>query len=162
MCGWHQPPYKLTVTELDAHSAEAQQAVLDNIAALAEPGHGSHQSLVPPNGSPPPEEAPVAHRPGPVRIRRADEAEDDDVWEPEYEVDRVKDHRRVEGGQPFEYQYLVVWVGYPEDEATWEPAGYLAKEVVENYWLRSNLSKGKSKKEQKEVTEMLKKLDLKD
>ena len=38
-----------------------------------------------------------------------------------YEVDYIMDQRR--SGD--EFQYLVKWRGYPEDQATWEPASHL-------------------------------------
>lgn len=53
----------------------------------------------------------------------------------EYEVEQILDKRIVNRGRNQTPQYLVKWVGYPEHDATWEPASYLAhsQELVEEF-----------------------------
>ena len=51
--------------------------------------------------------------------------------EPEYEVERIVDHRIVRTG----VHYLVKWTGWPEESNTWEPEKNLAncKQMLRNY-----------------------------
>lgn len=58
---------------------------------------------------------PTSRRPDPI-IRGANE---------EYEVEEVIDTRKVRRGRQWHRQYLVKWLGYPPEEAQWEPAVYL-------------------------------------
>jgi len=54
-----------------------------------------------------------------------------DVDIPTYEVEKIIAHR----GDPSDYQYLVQWKGYDEDERTWEPAAhFLDHSVIKDYW----------------------------
>ena len=46
-----------------------------------------------------------------------------DMAEEEFEVERVMDERRGDGGA---VEYYVKWKGWPEDDSTWEPASALA------------------------------------
>src|SRR3954463_10036950 len=70
----------------------------------------------------------IAHRPphtpppDPVTI-------DDDL---EFEVDHILDHRTRHNRQ----EYLVKWVGYPDHDASWEPAAHLAhaQDCLDSYW----------------------------
>ena len=57
----------------------------------------------------------------------------EDSGAPEWEVDRVLDHRKI--GRTNRVQYLVRWKGYPDSEATWEPIENLdgALELVVEY-----------------------------
>ena len=41
----------------------------------------------------------------------------------QYEVETIRSHRRQ--GRGNHLQYLVKWLGYPESDNTWEPAGHL-------------------------------------
>src|SRR6266851_7260519 len=41
----------------------------------------------------------------------------------QYEVEAIRSHRR-QGGRK-QLQYLIKWLGYPESDNTWEPAGHL-------------------------------------
>jgi len=41
----------------------------------------------------------------------------------QYEVEAICSHRRQGRGR--QLQYLVKWLGYPESDNTWEPAGHL-------------------------------------
>jgi transposase InsO family protein len=47
----------------------------------------------------------------------------------EFYVDRLLRHRRRGG----DHQYLVLWKGYPESEATWEPAASLPDSLIADY-----------------------------
>ena len=66
-------------------------------------GTGTFPHRPPPHARPPPEAA-------------------DTFGQEQYEVERVLDHRRTRRGT----EYLVLWVGYPPEEATWEPESHLA------------------------------------
>ena len=50
----------------------------------------------------------------------------------EYEVEQILDHRKRHNHQ----EYLVKWVGYPDHDASWEPAAHLthAQECIDLYW----------------------------
>ncbi|HVX00123.1 MAG TPA: RNase H-like domain-containing protein, partial [Candidatus Babeliaceae bacterium] len=62
-------------------------------------------------------------------VSKAKRQKDIDI--PTYEVDRIIAHR----GDPGDYQYLVQWKGYGEDERTWEPASnFLDHSVIKDYW----------------------------
>jgi hypothetical protein len=52
----------------------------------------------------------------PIPLTRPDPAGTDDNGEPVWEVERVLDHRTRRNRT----QYLVLWKGYPQNEATWE------------------------------------------
>jgi len=58
---------------------------------------------------------------------------------PEWEVERILDHRRY--GRRKILQYLILWKGYPVHEATWEPIEALdgALELVVNYNKRKKI-----------------------
>ncbi len=43
--------------------------------------------------------------------------------EEQYEVEAIRSHRRQGRGK--QLQYLVKWLGYPESDNMWEPAGHL-------------------------------------
>lgn len=69
------------------------------------------------------------HRP-PPNDRPAPEAPDA-FGQPSWVVERILDKRPHRGGA----QYLVLWKGYPQEEATWEPASALssAPDAVRDY-----------------------------
>ena len=52
--------------------------------------------------------------------------------EDEYIVDSIVGKKRGRGGRLF---YKVLWKGYPEEEATWEPLAHLthAMDLVDEY-----------------------------
>mmetsp|Transcript_56302 Transcript_56302/g.134207 ORF Transcript_56302/g.134207 Transcript_56302/m.134207 type:complete len:623 (+) Transcript_56302:46-1914(+) len=56
----------------------------------------------------------------------SDEEEQDDVDSDElceeYEVEEILRYRRLEDGEEF---FLVKWLGFPQEEATWEPANHM-------------------------------------
>ena len=58
---------------------------------------------------------------------------------PEWEVERILDHRRY--GRRKILQYLILWKGYPVHEATWEPIEALdgALELVVDYNTRKKI-----------------------
>jgi hypothetical protein len=59
---------------------------------------------------------------------------------PEYEVERVLDHRT----RHRRTEYLVKWVGYPEHDASWEPAAHLAhaQDCINEYTTSRTKSRG--------------------
>ena len=59
-----------------------------------------------------------------------------DTDDPEYEVEAIVGHRKVERGRAAgTMQYIVKWHGYPMFEATWEPLRNLGNcaEALRNY-----------------------------
>ena len=63
----------------------------------------------------------------------------DDSGAPEFEVDKILDHRYI--GRTKRIQYLVSWKGYPIHEATWEPIENLdgALDSIIEYNTRRNV-----------------------
>ena len=54
-----------------------------------------------------------------------------DVDQPAYQINKVIDHR----GEPGSYEYLVDWVGYSEEDRTWEPqSNFFDQTAIQNYW----------------------------
>jgi hypothetical protein len=66
--------------------------------------------------------SPSSPPPAPISIQDHDE----------FEVERILDHRKQHNHQ----EYLVKWVGYPDHDASWEPAAHLvhAQECLDLYW----------------------------
>ncbi|CAO1621149.1 unnamed protein product [Sympodiomycopsis kandeliae] len=61
------------------------------------------------------------------------ESDDDDDDEPEYEVEKILDHKFV--AKTGTHKFLVKWLGYPDSENTWEPeANVMAPELIDAYW----------------------------
>ena len=58
----------------------------------------------------------------------------------EWIVERVIGSRIVWANGRSNRQYLVVWEGYPHEDNSWEPAGYLknAQQKVSEFWAREN------------------------
>ena len=58
---------------------------------------------------------------------------------PEWEVERILDHRR--SGRRKILQYLILWKGYPQHEATWEPIECLdgARKFITDYNKRKKI-----------------------
>ncbi len=54
----------------------------------------------------------------------------------QYEVETIRSHRRQGRGK--QLQYLVKWLGYPESDNTWEPAGHLQTPVLLKEYHRRN------------------------
>ena len=72
-----------------------------------------------------------------------------------FEVESILDSKVVKNRT----KYLVKWVGYPEEEATWEPASYLrgCKEMIEEYEAKKKAqSSTNPPKEEEETEEQLK------
>ena len=63
--------------------------------------------------------------PDPVTINDAEE----------FKVDKILNHRKWHNRQ----EYLVKWVGYPDHDASWEPAAHLdhAQDCITDYWTSS-------------------------
>lgn len=59
----------------------------------------------------------------------------------EYEVEKILDHKKIRGVQ----HYLVKWLGYSNEENTWEPANGLdnCHEVIDEYWRVKSSTKGR-------------------
>ena len=55
---------------------------------------------------------------------------------PEYEVERILDHRDVKRGRTKRREFLVSWQGYGPEHNSWEPEYNLtrSKEAVQDYW----------------------------
>ena len=70
----------------------------------------------------------------PIPFNRPPPVVTEDSGSPEFEVERVLDHRWSGRGRKV-LQYLVNWKGYPSSEATWEPIENLdgALELVVEY-----------------------------
>ena len=70
--------------------------------------------------------------------------------EPEYEVQAILRHR----GKGAKRQYLILWKGYPLDEATWEPESHLthAPEVQEEYLRRETSTTQPSTRKRRTAT----------
>lgn len=53
----------------------------------------------------------------------------------EYEVERILDKRVRQYGRGSRTEYLVKWLGYPDHDATWEPASHLTRtaEAIQEY-----------------------------
>ena len=55
--------------------------------------------------------------------------------EEEYEVEEILDKKVQQRGRRQDTKYLVKWKGYPDHDATWEPASALtnAPEAIKNF-----------------------------
>jgi len=69
------------------------------------------------------EKAPPGARPGPVHI-------DEETEEPYYDVEKILRHRQNNN----QTEYLIKWLGYTEEENTWEPETNLNPKLVDQYW----------------------------
>lgn len=59
-----------------------------------------------------------------------------------YEVDEVLDQRRDEDGQ---WQYLVKWTGYGQEENSWENGANISGNTLQAYWKKKNILAKRSK-----------------
>jgi len=86
----------------------------------------------------------------------AEKPDDLDEEEAEYEVERILDHKDVNGG----VEYLVKWKNWDrEEDNTWEPSTNLvgSEDIIEKYEKKLKLEKGKEKKGNEAAPESSKK-----
>ena len=78
----------------------------------------------------------------PQPLTRPDPVAIEDSGAPEWEVERILDHKRQ--GKSKRVLYLVEWKGYPIHEATWEPIEHLdgALDTVIEYNQRKKIDLG--------------------
>jgi hypothetical protein len=58
-----------------------------------------------------------------------------DTDEPVFDIDLIIDHR----GKPGQYEYLIKWKGYSDEDNTWEPAvNFLDDKCIQDYWKSQN------------------------
>ncbi len=63
---------------------------------------------------------------------------DDESENKSYEVEKILKHR----GSSRNYEYFVLWKGYPIEQATWQPASsFLDNEIIRDYWKSKSDSK---------------------
>ena len=79
-----------------------------------------------------------------------------DGAEPEYEVDKILQHREKKKGRTMGKEYFVLWSGYGPEHCTWEPEAHLknAPDAVAEYWQHLTL-KAKRKEKQTAIRESL-------
>ena len=53
-----------------------------------------------------------------------------------YEVDKVVERRKNDSG---EWEYLVKWTGYPEEENSWEPGSSISGNTLQKFWKAKNI-----------------------
>ena len=59
-----------------------------------------------------------------------------------YQVEKIVSHR---GNDPTNYQYLVKWQGYPDEDNTWQEAKhFLDDQCIREYWSRQSSSSSTS------------------
>ena len=64
-----------------------------------------------------------------------------DATKKEFEVQAIVNHHPRAGGRPDEFEYLTNWVGYTEDDDSWEPVtSFNTLKCVNDYWARRNLA----------------------
>ena len=76
------------------------------------------------------EKAPPNAKPGPVLVH-------EETQQPIYDVERVVDSKT----RKRQRYYLVKWLGYGEEENTWEPEEHLTQELVRKYHRQSPAGK---------------------
>jgi hypothetical protein len=58
-----------------------------------------------------------------------------DTDEPVFDIDLIIDHR----GKPGQYEYLIKWKGYSDEDNTWEPAvNFIDDKCIQDYWKSQN------------------------
>jgi hypothetical protein len=68
-----------------------------------------------------------------IKILQKTKRRKKDEEQPFYEVSKVLNHR----GEPGNYEYLIQWKGYSDDENTWEPSSSFADvSIIHDYWRR--------------------------
>ncbi|MEI6371517.1 MAG: reverse transcriptase domain-containing protein [Nostocales cyanobacterium ELA608] len=78
----------------------------------------------------------------PIDVTRPPAVATEDSGAPEFEVERIVDHRKA--GRRKIIQYLVKWKGYPMSESTWEPVESLdgALDLVVDYNQKKHIDLG--------------------
>jgi len=62
-----------------------------------------------------------------------------------YEVEKITDRRQDENGR---WQYLVKWVGYPDEENSWEPGPNISASALQRFWNDKGIQQRRKPKEQ--------------
>ena len=79
-----------------------------------------------------------------MRIKQYQADEVPDVEEPYYEIERILRWRKVKRNKNILKEYLVLWKGYPIEEASWIQAGQLSHPgQLRNYLEEDNPQKEK-------------------
>jgi hypothetical protein len=60
-----------------------------------------------------------------------------------YEVDKIIDRRKNDADQ---WEYLVKWTGYPEEENSWEPGVSISANTLQQFWKRKGILAKRQKK----------------
>ena len=71
------------------------------------------------------EKAPLGAKPAPIAIH--EESQD-----PIYDVERLVGYRPGKGKK--QEEYLVKWLGYGEEDNTWEPRRNISRDIIDEYW----------------------------
>jgi hypothetical protein len=116
-------------TIVDQYGPSAYKVDLPGLGKIHPVFHASLLEPYSPSGSIPHPEAPTVD---------TLQSFSDDV----YEVDRVLERRQSGEGQ---WEYLVSWKGYPQEENSWEPAPNLSASTLKKFWKDNNIVQKRKK-----------------